>query len=288
MISHINNTNISLTNNEGNDAFTILRDFKLANVNRPVIAHLNINSIRNKLEPLKAIIENNLDILLISETKLDDSFPDPQFIIDGFSPPFRVNKDTRSGGLLLYVRDHILTKEININSNFSLSADSMQGICLEINFRNRKWFLFGGYNSQKKNIGNYLDYVEKILDSHMSKYDNFLIMGDFNSETNESAMMDFCSIFNLHNLVKEPTCFKNPQNPSSIDVMLTNRPKSFLRTITVETGISDHHIMTVTVLRSHIIKQAPTCIIYRDYKKFDPLVFNNMINYILALKIGGT
>ena len=53
-----------------------------------IIAHLNINSIRNKFDSLSFMVENNADILRISETKLDDSFPSGQFKICGFSTPY--------------------------------------------------------------------------------------------------------------------------------------------------------------------------------------------------------
>ena len=71
----------------------------------------------------------------------------------------------------------------------------------------------------------------------------------------EDAMMDFSDIYNLKNLVKDPTCFKNVENPSSIDLILANRPKSFQKTVVRETGLSDFHKMTVTVLKSYFKKR---------------------------------
>ena len=52
------------------------------NPNRIIIAHLNINSIRNKSEMLKEVVGNKIDVLLISETKLDNTFPLNQFILE--------------------------------------------------------------------------------------------------------------------------------------------------------------------------------------------------------------
>ena len=60
---------------------------RLENPNRFIFGDLNINSIRNKFETLTNITYRKLDILLISETKIDISFPSGQFIIPGFSPP---------------------------------------------------------------------------------------------------------------------------------------------------------------------------------------------------------
>ena len=75
-----------------------------------IIAHLNINSIRNKFDSLSFIVENNADILLISETKLDDSFPSGQFKIHGFCMPYLYDRNSMGRGVLLYIRDDIPTK----------------------------------------------------------------------------------------------------------------------------------------------------------------------------------
>ena len=54
------------------------------NANRLFIGHLNVNSLRNKLEMLKEIVQDKLDILLVLETKVDPSFPSIQFAIEVF------------------------------------------------------------------------------------------------------------------------------------------------------------------------------------------------------------
>ena len=60
----------------------VLNNMRLKNINKLIIGHLNINSIRGKFEALKAVIKNNLDILVVSETKLDHTFPDNQFLME--------------------------------------------------------------------------------------------------------------------------------------------------------------------------------------------------------------
>ena len=59
------------TNGESN----ILKRLKLKSIDKIVIGHLNINSISNKFEQLKTFIGKNLDIIVITETKIDDGFP---------------------------------------------------------------------------------------------------------------------------------------------------------------------------------------------------------------------
>ena len=76
-----------------------LRKMKIQFPDKLIIAHLNINSIKNKFDPLSFMVENNADILIISETKLDDSFPSGQFKICGFSMPYRYDRNSVGGGI---------------------------------------------------------------------------------------------------------------------------------------------------------------------------------------------
>ena len=78
------------------------------------------------------------------------------------------------------------------------------------------------------------------------RYENFILIGDFNSEITEGPMKSFCNTYNLKCLVKEPTCFKNIDNPSCIDLILTNKPSYFQNNCVIETGLSDFHKLTMT------------------------------------------
>ena len=133
--------------------------------------------------------------------------------------------------------------------------------------------MFGGYNNNKLNINRFLDKLGPIFEQYISKYDNFLLLGDFNSDTTEISMSEFCDTYNLQNLIIDPTCYKNPLNPSLIDLILTNRSRNFQNNEVIETGLSDHHKMTITVLKTFFQKQSPICIKYRDYKQFDKSLF---------------
>ena len=89
-----------------------LRKLKNKNADRLIIAHLNINYVQNKFIFLKALVQGNIDIILISESKLDSSFPLNQFLMDGYSPPYRLDRNNHGGGLLLYIRDDIPSKQL--------------------------------------------------------------------------------------------------------------------------------------------------------------------------------
>ena len=64
------------------------------------------------------------------------------------------------------------------------------------------------------------------------------------------------------------TCFQNPDNPKSINLMLTNSVHSFQNSCALEIGLSDFHKMTVTVLKSYLEKKQPKIMFYRDFRKF--------------------
>ena len=112
----------------------------------------------------------------------------------------------------------------------------------------------------RNNISNHISHLSKGLGNYISHYDNILLLGDFNSQPLENCVNDFCNVCNLSNFVKKPTCHKNSDNPSCVDLFLTNRPKCFQSTMTMETGISDFHKMVITVLKIFYKKQKPKII----------------------------
>ena len=69
------------------------------------------------LELLSDQIKGNINVLLIPETKSDDSFSVGNFLMDGFSSPYRVDRDTMGGGILLYVREDIPSNLLSIKRN---------------------------------------------------------------------------------------------------------------------------------------------------------------------------
>ena len=124
----------------------------LSDIGRPgfsIIGHLNINSIRNKFEMLSMSVAQYVDILMLSETKLDSTFPSIQFLINGFSVPHRLDRNSKGGGILLYVRDKIIVLPLN---RYSLPPHIEILFC-ELNLRNQKWLVCCSYYPHKKNLG---------------------------------------------------------------------------------------------------------------------------------------
>ena len=81
-----------------------MRNDKPSNLN---FCYLNINSVRNKFTDLQTIINRNVDIVLIAETKLDASFSSAQFTLEGYHTPYRLDINNKSSGILVYVKSSI-------------------------------------------------------------------------------------------------------------------------------------------------------------------------------------
>ena len=137
---------------------------------------------------------------------------------------------------------------------------------MEINLRKNKLLLVGTYHSTHEKYGVkdqvFFDQISLALDVY-SSYDKFLLAGDFNVREEDDMLDEFMNSYHAKNLVKEPTCFMSKDNPSCIDLFITNSYQSFQKTTTVTTGLSDFHKMTVTVLKTTFPKSKPRVITYR-------------------------
>ena len=165
---------------------------------------------------------------MISKTKLDDSLPSAQFLLDRFSKPYKLDSCSNGDGILFYIRD-------NIPSRLLSNSNKTESIFAEINFRKKKWLICASCSPYKSNFSNHLHHLGKCLDNYKENYDNILHLGDIYSNFSESCLNGFCDYYNLKNLVKEPTCYNNLDIPSCIRLFPTNRPRTFQCNATIET-----------------------------------------------------
>ena len=103
-------------------------------MNRLLIGNLNINSISNKFDQLKLLVRGKVDILVITETKLDSTFPTSQFLIEGYSEPYRFDRNRNGGGVLIYVREDTASEPL---TSHKLPHD-IEGIFVQLNLRKNK------------------------------------------------------------------------------------------------------------------------------------------------------
>ena len=151
---------------------------------------------------------------MISEKKLGGTFPEGQFLMDGFTPPYRMDRNTNGGGIALYVREDIPSRQIS----FKNDDKDIEHFFVEINLRKKKWLTSCSYNPNLQFIDKHLTQIGKGLDSLSTKYDDYILMGDFNAELSNNFVDSFCGSYSLKRLIKKPKCFKNPDNPTSIDL----------------------------------------------------------------------
>ena len=79
------------------------------------MTQININSLRNKFDMLTNGVTEYIDILMISETKLDDTFPHALHHLKHFSNPYRLERNYHGSGFLVYVRGNILPNLVIFN-----------------------------------------------------------------------------------------------------------------------------------------------------------------------------
>ena len=166
------------------------------------------------------------------------------------------------GGILAYFKNNITSKLLELENLLS----DIEAIFIKINI---KRLLCCTYNPKKSLIETHLWQSQKQLEASSERYEHFLIMGDFNADISDPSMTSFCTLFKLKSIVKEPTCYKNPENPSCINLFLTKCPRSFHNTCLYETGLSDFHKLVVTIFRTSFEPLPLSIIKYRNYKNFD-------------------
>ena len=229
------------------------------------------------------LIHGNLDILIIGETKLDCTFPDNQFIIPGYKKPYRLDRNGNGGGVMIYVREDIPCNQL-LKHNL---PKNIEAIFVEINMRKSKLLLVGTYHSTNVEYGTndsvFFEQIGFAMDIY-SNYDKFLIAGDLNVVEGNSVLDDFLDEFHAKNLVKEPTCFKSTENPSCVDLFITNSYQSFQKTTAISTGLSDFHKMIVTVMKVTYPKASPKVISYRDFSKYKEKDFGEELKRSLELE----
>ena len=89
-------------------------------------------SIQSKVDSLPDIIKDNTDILMIPESKVDYSFLDDQFFLDGFGTLFRLDRNANGGGIMLLIRNDIRAKAV------STDGSPIESFYVELNFRKKK------------------------------------------------------------------------------------------------------------------------------------------------------
>ena len=123
---------------------------------------------------------NYVDVLVITETKFDDTFLTSQFLVTGFSISYRLDRNRNGGGIMIFIRDDIPSKMLTKH----VFPDVIEGLFIELNFRKAKWLLFGKYHPPTQSDSYYFNNLDKALDLY-SQYDKKLFVRNFNTEVSD-------------------------------------------------------------------------------------------------------
>ena len=163
---------------------------------------MNINSIRNKFEIIAETIAN-FDIFLISELRLDATFPKVQFKINGCQI-IRGDCNSFGRGLMFYLNENIPCKLLNnhtVDTNIEIIATDFHQI-------KWKWFLLGIYNLPGQSALDFINAIINVLNHFSHKYENFHIIGDFNMTVQNIGLHSFLQLYDLSTLIDTQTCYQ--------------------------------------------------------------------------------
>ena len=132
-MAELNTEPCETTAENESDINLVLRKLRVSYPNSCIIGHLNINSIRNKFEMLPFLLADYIDILMISESKLDSTFPSSQFQIYGFRTSYRLGRTDRGGGKLLFVMKNWIARLLS-RSSFPYDIEIL---LIELNLRKK-------------------------------------------------------------------------------------------------------------------------------------------------------
>ena len=136
----------------------------------------------------------------------------------------RRDRNKSGGGLIEFVKKGIITKRLK-----DLETNLSETICTEINISKKRWFCMSVYRPPtSSNIDTFFAELTISLSKAVNKFDNLIIMGDFNIHVTKKDYSGFDKLeelrdtFNLTNLIKSETCINN--HKSTIDLFFTNNP----------------------------------------------------------------
>ena len=237
------------------------------------IAYLNINSIQNKLDEVKHMLNGNLfDILFIAETKIDSTFPNNLLSQPGYRQ-IRRDRQKGAGGLIAFIRDDLL-----VYRRRKLEPQAVESICLDVrDSRKSRFIVCACYRSPK--FCKVPDFISSLASATELMYrtrNELLLLGDFNldmtadgnsGKSPDRNLSDFCDRFCLSNQITEPTRVTD-KTSTLIDVMLSSHPERFATWGNLHLGLSDHDLI-YAVRRNKLPRPRPREIEYRSMKSFN-------------------
>ena len=157
--------------------FPEIKLFRKTHKQNFIFVHVNINSYRHTFSHLQEILRGRfVDLLITSESKLDGSFPNSQFNVEGCTID-RQDKSASRGGLILYIRADIAHRRM---PKFECNCFGMESICLEINNGVSKSLISSIYKHPQLSDPTFLSHISGMADKQFLYNDDLTFVGDMN------------------------------------------------------------------------------------------------------------
>ena len=248
-----------------NDNVNGTRNLRNSYPENMIIGHLNVNSLGMKfMEVSDLVVNGRFEVLVLSETKLDNSNRDSLYEIENYSM-YRQDKQSNSGGMMIYVSKNIPSTP----GNFKICNDEIECLSIELCYNETKILIVGMYKNPKMKHNVFKQFFEKTCEEIHENFEHVIIIGDLNCNMlQNNVLSQMCPILNLTNIIREPTCFKS-NNPTLLDVMLVTKRRKFIKGFSIDTGISDFHNLIGGVMRQHAPVPPTKTIAFRKLKEID-------------------
>ena len=234
------------------------------------VAHLNICSLKNKvIELSKIMFENDLHIVAISETHLDDSIDNSVVSIQGYNI-IRLDRNRYGGGVAFYVQDHIPIKRRS-------DLPDVEAIWIQVHLPHLKPLLVCCCYRPPTSDAAYLEKICTMLQNVSDKDREMYFIGDLNIDwlskncPMKRKLKDTATICNLAQMINLPTRI-NMNNSgvlssTCIDHLFTNSEDKCSKVVSVPIGFSDHNMIAMA-RKVKVPKVGPKIIYKRLYKHF--------------------
>ena len=239
------------------------------------IGHLNICTLLRNVDEIHAILDNSkLDILTLSETRLDGYISDSELFISGYNF-IRLDRNRHGGGVAMYIRDNILYE---MQEQF---MGELELICIKIVIDKQKpFFLVTWYRPPDSHKDIFVKF-ESFLQYLDSCGLDFFILGDLNCDVSRTPhhchtkrLFSLASNYNMKQFIVKPT--RVTAYPSTtIDLLFSSNSNRVQFCDVVPITVSDHFMIIASLGK---IKPPPSqhkYVTYRDFKKMDSSAFYN-------------
>lgn len=237
------------------------------------IAHVNVNSLANKVdEVLNVVQRNNLHVLAITETHLDQTITNGQIELRGYNI-IRKDRNRRGGGVAIYIQEHLLFKVRD-----DLCVNGLEILWIQIHLPFQQPTLIGCIYRPPKSDALYLDKICESIDLALDDRKELFMLGDYNigwkskhSDGNKTKFTQYIESRNLYQMVQDVT--RSSRNKfghkteSIIDLIFSNDPNKCSNAKSALVSWTDHNIVYITKY-TKVPKRPPRVIVKRSFKKF--------------------